>query len=82
MMCSYLLLINLSFIYFLVGPIQRMDPLNQLQIAIKNNVDVFYFVCLVPFNTLWVEDGQMGKRHGGGRGGGIDARNSRFFFYF
>ena len=41
-----------------------MDPLTNLQVAIKNNVDVFYFSCAVPYNVLFAEDGQMGKLAG------------------
>jgi len=44
------------------GPVQKMDPLNNLQIAIKNNVGVMYFACVVPMNVYYVEDGQMDKR--------------------
>ncbi|XP_054262877.1 AP-1 complex subunit beta-1-like [Macrosteles quadrilineatus] len=44
------------------GAVQRMDPLNNLQVAIKNNIDVFYYACLVPMNVYFVEDGQMDKR--------------------
>lgn len=44
------------------GAVQRMEPLNNLQVAIKNNIDVFYFACLVPMNVYYVEDGQMDKR--------------------
>lgn len=33
-----------------------------LQVAIKNNIDVFYFACLVPMNIFFTEDGQMDKR--------------------
>nr|XP_021189433.2 AP-1 complex subunit beta-1 [Helicoverpa armigera]XP_021189434.2 AP-1 complex subunit beta-1 [Helicoverpa armigera] len=44
------------------GPVQRMDPLNNLQVAIKNNVDVFYFACLIPVHILFTEDGQLDKR--------------------
>ncbi|XP_069684078.1 AP-1 complex subunit beta-1 [Periplaneta americana] len=44
------------------GAIQRMEPLNNLQVAIKNNIDVFYFACLVPMNVFFTEDGQMDKR--------------------
>ena len=43
-----------------VGPVQRMEPLNQLQVAVKNNIDVIYFTAAVPYNSLWAEDGQMG----------------------
>uniref|UniRef100_A0A4D5R8Y2 AP complex subunit beta n=1 Tax=Scolopendra viridis TaxID=118503 RepID=A0A4D5R8Y2_SCOVI len=45
-----------------IGPVQRMDPLTNLQIAVKNNVDVFYFTCIAPMNVLVIEDGQMDKR--------------------
>lgn len=44
------------------GAVQRMEPLNNLQVAIKNNIDVFYFACLVPMNVYFAEDGQMDKR--------------------
>lgn len=44
------------------GPVQKMDPLTNLQVAIKNNVDVFYFSCLVPLHVLCAEDGLMDKR--------------------
>lgn len=44
------------------GPVQRMEPINNLQIAIKNNVDVFYFACLVHGQTMFSEDGQLDKR--------------------
>lgn len=30
--------------------------------AIKNNIDVFYFACVVPMHVFFVEDGQMDKR--------------------
>lgn len=45
-----------------MGAVQRMDPLANLQVAIKNNIDVFYFSCLVPMHALFVEDGEMEKR--------------------
>lgn len=44
------------------GVVQRMEPLNNLQVAIKNNVDIFYFACLVHSNVLFAEDGQLDKR--------------------
>ncbi|VDP70476.1 unnamed protein product, partial [Echinostoma caproni] len=44
------------------GPVAKMDPLMQLQIAVKNNVDVFYFATMVPMQVLFVEDGEMEKR--------------------
>lgn len=44
------------------GPVQRMDPLTTLQVAIKNNVDVFYFACQMPIQVLFTEDGTLDKR--------------------
>ena len=41
--------------------VARMDPLTMLQVAIKNNVGVFYFSSLVPVNVLLIEDGRMGE---------------------
>lgn len=37
-------------------------PLLSIQVAIKNNIDVFYFACQVPMNVFFTEDGQMDKR--------------------
>ncbi|XP_014773112.1 AP-1 complex subunit beta-1 isoform X2 [Octopus bimaculoides] len=45
-----------------VGPVLKMDPLTNLQVAIKNNIDVFYFSCVVPMHIYFVEDGEMDKR--------------------
>uniref|UniRef100_A0A183C3Z3 AP complex subunit beta n=1 Tax=Globodera pallida TaxID=36090 RepID=A0A183C3Z3_GLOPA len=44
------------------GTVQRMDPLTNLQVALKNNVDVFYFALVVPLNVYFDEGGQMDKR--------------------
>ena len=38
-----------------------MDPLTNLQVAVKNSVDIFYFSCTVPYHVFFVEDGQMGN---------------------
>ena len=54
--------INTSIPLNLTGPVQRMEPLTQLQVAIKNNIDVFYFSCMIPMQALFVEDGEMDKR--------------------
>lgn len=32
------------------------------QVAIKNNIDIFYYACVVPMNVYFCEDGQMDKR--------------------
>src|SRR4051812_47001001 len=44
------------------GVVQKMEPLTSLQIAIKNNVDVFYLSCIAPMHCLCTEDGAMDKR--------------------
>lgn len=44
------------------GPVQRMEPLTNLQVAIKNNIDVFYFACVVPMHVFFTEDGNMEKK--------------------
>ncbi|XP_014209154.1 AP-1 complex subunit beta-1 isoform X2 [Copidosoma floridanum] len=54
--------IETSLILSTAGAVQRMDPLNNLQVAIKNNIDVFYFACIVPMNVYFGEDGQLDKR--------------------
>ncbi|KAK0156838.1 hypothetical protein PV328_012233 [Microctonus aethiopoides] len=54
--------VEVSIILSTTGAVQRMDPLNNLQVAIKNNTDVFYFACIVPMNVHFMEDGQLDKR--------------------
>jgi AP-1 complex subunit beta-1 len=44
------------------GQVQRMDPVTTLQVAVKNNIDVFYFQALVPFHVLLTEDGLVADR--------------------
>ncbi|MCP9257594.1 AP-2 complex subunit beta [Dirofilaria immitis] len=44
------------------GPVQKMEPLTNLQVAIKNDVGVFYFATIVPLNMYFDESGQMDKR--------------------
>ncbi|KAA0193637.1 hypothetical protein HAZT_HAZT007170 [Hyalella azteca] len=44
------------------GPMQKMDPLTNLQVAIKNNVDVFYFAVVMGIHVFFCEDGAMDKR--------------------
>jgi hypothetical protein len=43
------------------GPIMKMDPLTNLQVAIKTNVDVFYFACLVPIHVYFIQDNETDK---------------------
>ncbi|ESN95331.1 hypothetical protein HELRODRAFT_193557 [Helobdella robusta] len=54
--------LNVSILLSAVGQVQKMEPLNNLQVAIKNNISVFYFSCLIPVHVLFVEDGEMEKR--------------------
>ena len=39
-----------------------MEPLTNLQVAVKNNVDVSYFATIVPTHVYFAEDGQMEKK--------------------
>nr|XP_061801081.1 AP-2 complex subunit beta isoform X4 [Nerophis lumbriciformis] len=45
-----------------IGPVMKMDPLNNLQVAVKNNIDVFYYSVLIPLNIFFVEDGKMERQ--------------------
>ncbi|NXY50110.1 AP1B1 protein, partial [Ceuthmochares aereus] len=45
-----------------VGSVMKMDPLNNLQVAVKNNIDVFYFSTLYPLHILFTEDGKMERQ--------------------
>ncbi|XP_045171510.2 AP-1 complex subunit beta-1-like [Mercenaria mercenaria] len=44
------------------GPVQKMEPLTLLQVAIKNSIDVFYLSTQVPLHVLFTEDGEMDKK--------------------
>nr|CAB3222083.1 AP-1 complex subunit beta-1 [Phallusia mammillata] len=44
------------------GAVQRMEPPNNLQVAIKNNIHVFYFSTLVPVHVLFLETGEMDRK--------------------
>lgn len=46
----------------LQGQFQRMDPINNLQVAIKNNIGVFYFSTLIPLHVLFLKNGEMERR--------------------
>eukprot|EP01134_Creolimax_fragrantissima_P004592 CFRG4592T1 len=41
------------------GPVQRMDPLNRLQVALKCNMGVLFFDCPVPHHVMFTSDGGM-----------------------
>uniref|UniRef100_A0A672HJM8 AP-2 complex subunit beta n=1 Tax=Salarias fasciatus TaxID=181472 RepID=A0A672HJM8_SALFA len=54
--------IDISLPINTIGPVMKMDPLNNLQVAVKNNIDVFYFSVLIPLNIFFVEDGKMERQ--------------------
>ncbi|KRY13365.1 AP-2 complex subunit beta [Trichinella patagoniensis] len=54
--------VNTSLLLNCTGPVQKMDPLMVLQIAVKNDIDIFYFSCIIPIYVLFADDGQMDKR--------------------
>ena len=43
------------------GSILKMEPLTNLQVAVKTNIDVFYFACVVPIHVYFVPDNEMDK---------------------
>ena len=51
--------IDVSLPLHTLNPVMKIEPLNNLQVAVKNNSDVFYFNCLIPLNVGFVEDGKM-----------------------
>ena len=66
--------VNTSLVISPRGPVQKMDPLTLLQVAVKNNIDVLYFSTCVPMHMLFSENGQMGGYVCvcvGGGGGGV-----------
>uniref|UniRef100_A0A672NUG6 AP complex subunit beta n=1 Tax=Sinocyclocheilus grahami TaxID=75366 RepID=A0A672NUG6_SINGR len=54
--------IDVSLPLSMSGPIMKMEPLNNLQVAVKNNIDVFYFSSQYPLSLLFVEDGKMERQ--------------------
>merc|ERR1711915_996700 len=54
--------IDVSLTLGVNGPVQRMDPLTNLQVAVKNNIDVFYFATVMPMHIFFTDDGAMDKR--------------------
>ena len=44
------------------GAVQKMEPLNTLQVAIKNNLKVFYFATAIPLEVLFAHDGKMDRQ--------------------
>ncbi|TKC41577.1 hypothetical protein EI555_015855 [Monodon monoceros] len=51
--------IDVSVHLHTLDPVMKIEPLNNLQVAVRNNRDTFYFSCLIPLNVLFVEDGKM-----------------------
>ncbi|RKP17978.1 hypothetical protein ROZALSC1DRAFT_23677, partial [Rozella allomycis CSF55] len=45
------------------GPTQSMNPINNLQVAIKNNLGVFYFQTQVPLFIFFSQDGLFTKEN-------------------
>jgi len=44
------------------GPVMKVDPLLKIQMAMKNDIDVFYFECHVPAYILFTETGAMERK--------------------
>jgi len=54
--------LDLSLPMSTTGPVQKMDPLSNIQVAIKNSIDIFYFACIAPIHIFFSEDGAMEKK--------------------
>merc|ERR1719259_251689 len=65
--------------------VMKMEPLTNLQVAIKNNFGVFYFACLVPLHVFFCRARQDGtqrvfvdlEEHSGGKRGPVHAGRLR-----
>lgn len=44
------------------GPVMKLETLTALQVALRTNVDVLYFQCVIPLHILMIEEGEMEKR--------------------
>lgn len=59
-----LFFLNILKVFLLFARITCKHCLNihpsSLQVAVKNNIDVFYFSTLIPLDIFFVEDGKMG----------------------
>lgn len=44
------------------GPTQKMNPIANQQVAVKNNIDVSYFAFEAPIHVFFTENGSMEKR--------------------
>jgi len=44
------------------GAVQKMDPITNIQVAIKSSIDIFYFACIAPLHIFFTEDGAMEKK--------------------
>jgi len=42
--------------------VMKMEPLTNLQVAVKNNIGVFYFAAIVPMHVFFVEQGKMERK--------------------
>lgn len=41
------------------GGVQKMEPLEKLQVAVKTSIEVLYFSCNIPYHVLFAEDGKI-----------------------
>jgi AP-1 complex subunit beta-1 len=59
-----------------IGSRDRTNPLNKLDVAMKNAVGVYYFTVFVPWHTLLAEDGKLDPPTFGGKWGTISDPDS------
>jgi AP-1 complex subunit beta-1 len=52
-------LLETSIILDVIGPVKLMEPVNDLQVIVTNNVGLFRFDCLIPAYVLFEESGNL-----------------------
>ena len=51
--------IDVSLAVNTTNPVEKMDPLNKLEVAIKTEIAMHIFTCLVPYHVLFSDDGKL-----------------------
>lgn len=56
---SFNQIVEIFLFFSMVGLVMKMEFLNNFQVVVKNNIDVFYFSILYLLYIFFVEDGKM-----------------------
>ena len=44
------------------GAVQKVNPITNIQVAIRNSIDIFFFASIAPLHIFFTEDGVMEKK--------------------